>query len=57
MVVELIMQYCIEYFYRIHLRHIKRFNDIITEFESKVNFQNHPFGWVRFENRFSSIIK
>ena len=27
---------------------------IITEFERKVDFQNHPFGWLRFENRFFS---
>ena len=24
----------------------------ITEFEHKVDVQNHPFGWVRFENGF-----
>ena len=26
---------------------------LITEFERKVDVQNHQFGWVRFENRFS----
>ena len=32
---------------------IKRFTDfIITKFEPKVDFQNHPFRWLRFENRF-----
>ena len=25
---------------------------IITEFERKVDVQNHEFGWVRFQNRF-----
>ena len=25
---------------------------IFTEFESKVNVQNHKFGWVHFQNRF-----
>ena len=25
---------------------------IITEFERKVDLQNHPFVWLRFENRF-----
>ena len=25
---------------------------MITEFERKVEVQNHPFGWLRFENRF-----
>ena len=25
---------------------------IITEFERKADFQNHPFGWLSFENRF-----
>ena len=24
---------------------------IFTEFDLKVDFQNHPFGWIRFENR------
>ena len=32
-------------------KHIKRFNEF-TEFERKVDFQDHPFGWLRFENRF-----
>ena len=54
MVIELRMYYCGEVF-RIHLRHLKRF--IITEFEGKVYVQNHPFGWLRFENRFFKIIK
>ena len=36
----------------------KRFNDvcIITEFEGKVNVQNHAFGWYRFENLFFNTI-
>ena len=25
---------------------------MITEFECKVDVQNHPLGWLRFENRF-----
>ena len=25
---------------------------MITGFEGKGDFQNHPFGWVRFENLF-----
>ena len=25
---------------------------IFTEFDRKVDFQNHLFGWIRFENRF-----
>ena len=34
--------------FRIHLRHIKRFSwCIITEFERKVDVQNHPLGWLR----------
>ena len=28
---------------------------IITEFDRKVEFQNHLFGWIRFEKRFFSI--
>jgi len=36
-----------------HLRHIKRFpRCIITEFERKIDVQNHQFEWVRFENWF-----
>ena len=35
--------------FRIHLRYIKC---TITEFEGKVDVQNHEFGWVRFQNRF-----
>ena len=38
--------------FRIHLRHIKRFYDVFTEFKCKVDFQNHKFGWLRFENQF-----
>ena len=52
MVVELRMYSIEENFFRIHLRHNKRFIDvIITEFECKVEVQNHPFGWFRCENR------
>ena len=52
MVVELSMQYCKKSF-------LKSFDTqktfprcMITEFERKVDVQNHQFGWVRFENRF-----
>ena len=31
---------------------MKRLSDVITELERKVDVQNHPFGWVRFENRY-----
>ena len=52
MVVELRLQYCGKFF-RIHLRHIKTIlRRIFTEFNRKTDFQNHLFGWVRFENRF-----
>ena len=30
---------------------------IATEFEHKVDIQNHEFGWVRLQNRFFLIIK
>ena len=30
---------------------------IFTEFDRKVDFQNHHFGWIRFKNRFFFIIK
>ena len=29
---------------------------LIAEFESKVNAQNHPFGWLGFENRFLKLL-
>ena len=25
---------------------------LITEFKEKFDVQNHPFGWLRFENRY-----
>jgi len=28
---------------------------IITEFERKIDVQNHEFGWVRFQNRFFKL--
>jgi len=28
----------------------------VTEFERKVNVQNHPFGWLRLENRLKKIL-
>ena len=40
--------------FRIHLRYIKC---TITEFEGKVDVQNHEFGWVRFQNRFFKSLK
>ena len=55
-VVILRMYSIVENIFRIHLRHVKRFKRcIITEFQRKVDFQNHPFGWVRFENRFLKL--
>ena len=38
-------------FLGIHLSQIKRFNDVFTQFERKVDVQNNPFGWLHFENR------
>ena len=29
---------------------------IVTEFERKVDVQNHEFGWVRFQNRFFKLL-
>ena len=46
------MEYCGQIFkdsfetYKTFLRRI------FTEFERKVDVQNHEFGWVRFQNRF-----
>ena len=40
-------------FFRIHWKHIKTILRLIfTEFDRKTDFQNHLFGWIRFENRF-----
>ena len=41
--------------YRINLRHINRLRHIFTEFERKVDIQNHEFGLVRFQNRFFQL--
>ena len=63
MVVELSMQYCGQItflrdkYFRVHLRHLTFLRCIITQFDRKVDFQNHLFGWLRFENRFFLIIK
>ena len=29
---------------------------IFTEFDRKVDFQNHLFGWILFENRFFKLL-
>ena len=56
MVVKLSIQYC---------RHILKdsfetyktiLRRIFNEFECKVDFQNHLFGWIRFENSFFLIL-
>ena len=48
MVVELRFQYCREFFQDSFETH--------TEFEGKGEFQNHLFGWIRFENRFLKLL-
>jgi len=48
----------VEKFFRIQFRDIKMFSWCIkTVFERKVDFQNHPFGWLHFENKSFKIIK
>ena len=56
MVVELSMQYCgqilqdsFETYKTILLR-------IFTEFDRKVDFQNHLFGWISFDNWFFKLL-
>ena len=49
MVVELSMQYCRKSFWDSFEANKTFPRCIITEFECKVDVQNHEFGWVRFE--------
>ena len=43
-------------FFRIHLKQIKRFNDIkLLSLSATSTDQNHPFDWLRFENRFLKL--
>ena len=52
MVVELKMQYCGKTFQKSFETYKTFPRCIITEFERKVDVQNHQFEWVRFQNRF-----
>ena len=61
MVVELSMQYCGQILQDSFETYKPFLWCIITEFDRKVDYQNHLFGWKRFENSFlkfyfSSII-
>ena len=50
-VVELSMQYCGQIFEGSFETYKTILRRIFTEFDHKVDFQNHLFGWIRFENR------
>ena len=52
MVVELSMQYCGQILKNLLMTYKTILRRIFTEFDRKVEFQNHLFVWIRFENRF-----
>ena len=52
MAVEQSMQYCKQFVYDSFERYKKFARCIITEFECKVDVQNHEFGWECFQNLF-----
>ena len=57
MVVELRMQSCGQILWDSFETYKTILRRIFTEFDRKVDFQNHLYGWIRYEIRFFLIIK
>ena len=53
---EYVLCSIVDKFFRIHLRHKTFLRRLFTEFECKVDVQNHEFGLVCFQNWFFKLL-